>query len=88
MGTHTCCTEHLVSLGLTTSQAIYVTNIVSNAIRKCGDRWCCDNFRFSINGNHDKKYEDIRSSGCCGFYDSEVVLNDGTIVKFGFNYGH
>lgn len=74
--------------GLSDSECKYMVNKISNAIRQTGDIVCCDNFRFSINGNNDKSYEQIRSNGCCGFYDDIILLNNGTKVKFGFNYGH
>lgn len=70
------------------SEIVFVINKVSNAIRRCGDLVCCDNFRFSINDENDKEYDKIRNQGCCGFHDEVIELYSGTKVKFGFNYGH
>ena len=51
---------------------------------------CMDNTRYATKGNVDQEtiYEDIRRGGCCGFYDTELNCEDGTVLLFGFNYGH
>jgi hypothetical protein len=78
--------NRLVIHGLTDESEIeYCKNRISNAIR---GKSCVDNFRISIDGKNDKVYKEQIENGCCGFYDEEIVLNSGTKVKFGFNYGH
>ena len=49
-----------------------------------------DNTRYAIKGNKEQEYayDDIRCGGCCGFVDVELDLPDGTVLLFGFNYGH
>jgi hypothetical protein len=51
---------------------------------------CVDNTRYAILGNKDQEhaYEEIRKNGCCGSCDVELPLKDGSILLFGFNYGH
>lgn len=74
--------------GLTDEGEIkYCTDKISNAYRSV-DNSCADNFRLSVNGNHDKRYQEQYQNGCCGFYDDTIRLKSGTTVKFGFNYGH
>jgi hypothetical protein len=81
--------EYLIKQGLSENEASYVVNKISNAIRqRVVDRDCCDNFRISVNGKNDGKYNAIRENGCCGFWDDKVTLKSGIVVKFGFNYGH
>lgn len=50
---------------------------------------CTDNFRFACENSSDEnmEYENIRSGGCCGYYDSHIEF-EGNIYYFGFNYGH
>jgi hypothetical protein len=78
----------LIEQGLSENEASYVVNKISNAIRQCGDKDCCDNFRLSVDGKNDENYNNAHSNGCCGFYDDEIILKSGTVVKFGFNFGH
>lgn len=80
--------NYLLKSGLSVEQSDYVINRISNRVRQRGDVNCCDNFRISVNGTQDKLYEELRDHGCCGFHDETITLNDGTEVKFGFNYGH
>lgn len=49
-----------------------------------------DNVRRATKGNFEEEavYEKKRSNGCCGFVDVELVCSDGTILLYGFNYGH
>jgi len=66
----------------------YILNKITNAIRKVDDP-CMDNFRFSDGSKNSlKEYEEIRLTGCCGFYDHTIELKSGKIFMFGFNYGH
>lgn len=80
--------KYFIEEGLTESEATYLINKISNSIRQCGDIHCCDNFRFSINGNNEEDYIKIRNLGCCGFYDDTITLKSGKVIKYGFNYGH
>lgn len=54
------------------------------------DMECADNFRFSPedDGHGLNEYEDIRDSGCCGYFDRVVEDNTGRKWKVGCNYGH
>ena len=51
---------------------------------------CVDNCRYAVKGNaaQEAAYAEAKSQGCCGFYDGELTCEDGTILLFGFNYGH
>lgn len=51
---------------------------------------CDDNHRYAIQGNTEQEadYETRRNNGCCGFVDVELELSDGSILLYGFNYGH
>lgn len=80
--------KKLVEYGLSNLEAAYVVNVVTNKVRSCGDTSCCDNFRISVDGKQDERYEQQRRNGCCGFFDDEIVLRSGKHVKIGFNYGH
>ncbi len=48
-----------------------------------------DNFRYCQKRNPLQEYFYKKSfeSGCCGFYDSNLVINE-VEYKIGFNYGH
>lgn len=48
-----------------------------------------DNFRYCQKGNPLQEYFYNKSflSGCCGFYDKNITLNN-IEYKIGFNYGH
>lgn len=65
----------------------FITNKIRKAIRKTSDN-CIDNFRFSVNKDNESNYELAVKNGCCGFYDSQIQLKRGDVIKFGFNYGH
>lgn len=50
-----------------------------------------DNMRIAIVGNgfQERAYHNLRSCGCCGFFDQEFEYKPTSIkIKFGFNYGH
>lgn len=49
-----------------------------------------DNTRYARKGNAAEEfaYEDARAAGCCGSVDVELECTDGTVLLFGFNYGH
>lgn len=85
---HTILFQKMIECGLSESESAYVINVLTNKIRSCGDTSCCDNFRFSVDGKQDELYELKRKSGCCGFFDDEIILKSGKHVKIGFNYGH
>lgn len=50
---------------------------------------CVDNWRVARKDNPEevRAYETARDDGCCGFYDTEVLV-DGVIFMIGCNYGH
>lgn len=50
---------------------------------------CVDNYRSALISSEEEmeKYEEIRSSGCCGSFD-ELVLVDNQEYFIGCNYGH
>jgi hypothetical protein len=50
---------------------------------------CVDNYRFAHIDDEEAmmKYEQTREGGCCGFYDTEVIVN-GKVAMIGCNYGH
>lgn len=79
--------NYLIKHGISEKEAEYVVNRVTNSIRQL-DKYCCDNFRFSINGENADQYESVRSMGCCGFFDDTIVLKSGNTIKYGFNFGH
>lgn len=49
-----------------------------------------DNPRFATKGNAEEEagYNDYLSGGCCGYVDVELPCDDGTVLLYGFNYGH
>ncbi len=49
-----------------------------------------DNDRYAIQGNtaQCQAYDKKAWGGCCGCMDVELPLPDGTILLYGFNYGH
>lgn len=51
---------------------------------------CVDNHRYAISGNaeHEAAYDEAIKNGCCGFVDVVLNLADGTVLLYGFNYGH
>lgn len=55
-----------------------------------GDFECQDNFRYANPENQEEmhEYEDIKDGGCCGSHDVELKCSDGTVLWYGFNYGH
>lgn len=50
----------------------------------------CDNHRYAVKGNQEqeKEYERRRGEGCCGAVDLALPCPDGSILLYGFNYGH
>lgn len=50
---------------------------------------CVDNERWARKRNSPdrRRYKKAKKSGCCGFYDAEIVI-DGQTYLIGFNYGH
>lgn len=79
--------NYLLEHGIPEKEAEYAVNRITNSVRQL-DSACCDNFRFSVNGENADRYETIRSMGCCGFFDDEITLKSGNVIKYGFNYGH
>lgn len=71
---------------LTEGEIIYCKNKIRNAIRSTKDN-CIDNFRFALDSKGEK-YDKIRKSGCCGFFDDVIEMKSGKKLFFGFNYGH
>lgn len=53
------------------------------------DDSCIDNFRFAHQNSpvEMEKYADKKSDGCCGSFDSTVIVG-GEHCKIGCNYGH
>lgn len=53
------------------------------------DDSCIDNHRFAyLDEENDMiTYDNIQSTGCCGFFDMEVIV-DGKSAMIGCNYGH
>lgn len=51
---------------------------------------CQDTFRYADSENQEQidAYENIKNGGCCAFVDVELKCSDGTILWYGFNYGH
>lgn len=49
-----------------------------------------DNTRYARRSNQAEEmaYEEARAAGCCGSVDVELTCADGSILMFGFNYGH
>ena len=55
------------------------------------DEFCVDNDRWAdkAKGNAVRRYYKQRSTGCCGFHDTEEVCPiDGKTYLLGFNFGH
>lgn len=50
---------------------------------------CIDNERFAFQDDEEAMniYENIRSSGCCGFFDEEIMV-DNRLATIGCNFGH
>lgn len=48
-----------------------------------------DNYRVAISGNQEQetRYKEIKSNGCCGFYDNKIMI-EGIEFLIGWNYGH
>lgn len=53
------------------------------------DEDCIDNYRFAFQDDNEamNQYEDIRSGGCCGFFDEEIMVA-GRLATIGCNFGH
>lgn len=51
---------------------------------------CIDNHRVALKDDEDelRQYEEIKSEGCCGFYDDEVEAPTGNVYLIGCNFGH
>ena len=49
-----------------------------------------DNHRYAVKGDlaQERAYESARDHGCCGFVDVELTCDDGSVLLYGFNYGH
>lgn len=49
-----------------------------------------DNERLATKGNIEQEniYDKQVGEGCCGSVDVELDCDDGTVLMFGFNYGH
>ena len=66
--------------------------IIFNKIKKIANKnkfEYADNFRYCQIGNPLQEYFYKKSfeSGCCGFYDENITLNN-IEFKIGFNFGH
>ncbi len=66
--------------------------IIFNKIKKIANKnkfEYADNFRYCQVGNplQEYFYKKAFDGGCCGFYDSNLVINE-VEYKIGFNYGH
>lgn len=50
---------------------------------------CIDNDRFAFQDDEEAMniYENIRSNGCCGFFDEEIMV-DNRLATIGCNFGH
>lgn len=48
-----------------------------------------DNYRFAFHDDECEmaNYDHKQSTGCCGFFDSEIIV-DGRKAWIGCNYGH
>jgi hypothetical protein len=51
---------------------------------------CADNYRAYRHKDNlgFEDYRDTRNEGCCGFYDSDYVDDNGDTWTIGCNYGH
>ncbi len=49
-----------------------------------------DNHRWATKGDAEQEaeYWRIEKIGCCGSCDVELQCDDGTVLLYGFNYGH
>lgn len=49
-----------------------------------------DNHRYAVEGNeeHAVTYAIAVRNGCCGSMDTRLTCDDGTVLLYGFNYGH
>jgi hypothetical protein len=54
--------DHLIKNGLSENEATYVVNKISNAIRQCGDRDCCNDFKISVAGKNDENYKNTQDT--------------------------
>ena len=50
---------------------------------------CVDNYRFAFIDDENEMitYENLQATGCCGFFDVEIMV-DGKLATIGCNYGH
>lgn len=82
--------NYLKKQSLTGGEIKYIINKMSNVMRRYEDQPCKDNYRFSFKDDTErmKKYNEILHCGCCGFCDEEIILNNGRVLVFGFNFGH
>lgn len=58
--------------------------------QKADDYDCMDSERFATKGNADQErlYREMQSKGCCGSVDVELNCEDGSVLLYGFNFGH
>lgn len=81
--------------------AILTSHTLNDSQQRAFDKWleenedkysdqCPDNHRFATQGCPDQEdhYDMLFHSGCCGFVDVDLECDDGTVLKYGFNYGH
>lgn len=63
-----------------------IANLFNRALDQV-DEPDCNNFRLSVNHKQDREYWiSIIEEMSYGSFDNEVILNDGTSIKYGFNY--
>lgn len=73
-------------ISLSETQCSEIMNLFNRALDVV-DSENCDNFRLSINHLQDFEYKvSIIESMNINRYDKEVILKDGTIVNYGFDY--
>lgn len=67
-----------------------VQNFLHDTYHNHEDYEFADNLRIAWVGSRSElaQYDDIRSSGCCGYFDQELKCKSGRIYQIGFNYGH
>ena len=80
--------NYLKKQSLAKGEIIYICHKVRRMIKNHDEN--CDNFRYTFKDDAEgmKKYVEISKGGCCGYYDGEVLLNNGRVFWFGLNYGH
>ena len=80
--------QTFASLTAAQTKAILAWNEANNPSGE--DFEYADNDRVARVGNavEEAAYDDARDSGCCGFVDVLLQCEDGTEIRYGFNYGH